>query len=364
MFGWLRQRIFSRGEASGAKRQLGAEPGTLSSMRRQRASTMDYGGANLGGEPEPWLIGGVPHSADARDVRTDISRLLYRQLDMVSTQDDVHFIEALIRGVSTADLDFPPFPKIAQQLDMLLSRPEPDMSAVIRLVEQDPDLVRRVWQKANSAHFTQSPSSLHQAITRIGFDDLWRIGMQVCMQSGVFRAKGYEDAANNVRIHGFVVAELCALLGEDQRGDYFLSGLLHDIGKLVIYRAAGSIAPRWTPDSSLVKRLAAELHPGLGFLLMRAWGLTDAVCNAVGFHHGPESAPSGNQSICRFLWLSDVAAHTALATLSERRSGGHAVLHSSKDLNIEPDEFVRLAARWYQDMLQEHQLSPGVTLAS
>ena len=356
MFGWLTRWTDRRESPKGLPPERRTH-GRGTQLGRARANTVTYGGEerrrDASGEPDPWLVGGVPRSPDPRAVRTDLTKVLYEELDKTRRQPDQVFLQSLLRTVGMEDLEFPPFPKIAHQLDVELSRVDPNMAKLVRLVEQDPDLVRRVWNQANSVHFTEPPSNLHQAITRIGFDSLWRIGMHVCVKTAVFKVRGYQEQANIVRAHGYVVAELSAWLGGDQRGETFLAGLLHDVGKLVVYRAAGQPAAEGPADASLVRRVAAELHPGLGLLVMHAWKLSDGVANAVGFHHAPEESPEETRDLVRLLWSADVAAHTAYSARMNRASGGLAVLGSMKYLGMEPEVVLEQADALWTSALSE-----------
>jgi HD-like signal output (HDOD) protein len=209
------------------------------------------------------------------------------------------------------------------------------MFQVVRLVEQDPSLVRRVWIQASSGSFAHPPSGLHHAIARIGFDALWRIGMSICLHSAVFRVRGYQEQADHARSHGVACAELAAWITDDKRGEVFLAGLLHDIGKLVVYRAACVRDDTDRARPRLVHRLATELHAGIGLLAVHAWQLSDRVAAAVGFHHHPDRAPEEAQDLAEILWVTDVAFHTADQARLGRECGGLAALKSVEGMEFD-----------------------------
>jgi len=279
-----------------------------------------------------WLRGGLPPSADPEVLRKELLRSLYEEQGRQQAPEDVAFVGRLIQVVGTEKLDFPPFPDIARQLDALLKERDPSMFHVVKLVEQDPALVRRVWIAGSGAAYTRPPSGLHHAIARIGFDALWRIGMAVCMHSQVFRARGYQAAADEVRAHGILVGELSAWIRDEKRGHYYLAGLLHDVGKLVVYRAASVRDGLTAPNERLVDLIVDRHHPSLSLLASHAWNLGDEVTSSVGFHHHPVSAPEFVGDLTRILWAADVAAHTAKETRAGRECGGLAELERLEGL--------------------------------
>ncbi len=291
----------------------------------------------------PWELGGHPSCADPDTVRTELSRELYAICDRHNNQADREFIERLIRVIGTEKLDFPPFPDVARRLDRLLSRPDPSMFQVVKLVEQDPALLRRVWLQASSVNFSMPPSGLHHAIARIGFDALWRIGMTVCLHSAVFRVRGYQQEADHARVHGIVAAELGAWISGDKRGELYLAGLLHDVGKLLVYRAASVREAKDRPTPGLVHRLSAQFHPAIGLLAVHAWQLADTVAGGVGFHHAPELAPVEARVVAETLWLADVAAHTAEQARAGRECGGLAAIESVESLSVAPAALIEKA---------------------
>jgi HD-like signal output (HDOD) protein len=224
-------------------------------------------------------------------------------------------------------LEIPPFPDIARKLDSLLKKGDPRMSQVTKLVERDSALVRRVWMAGSSAVFPGPPDSVHHAIARIGFDALWRIGMSICVHSPLFRVAGYQARADAVRDHGLVVADMAAWLSGETRGKHYLAGLLHDVGKLVVFRAASTKDPEARPSEKLVDEIIDRHHSSLGVLAASAWALGDEVSEAIGFHHAPELGGSP----AKVLWLADVATITAALELSGRASNGlHALERASQ----------------------------------
>ena len=217
---------------------------------------------------KPWDLGVAAESTDGKAIRVAIKDTLDGLKEAAAENAvDKKFLARLGRVIDSDQLDLPPFPDIAQQLDDLLNDRTVNVVRIAKVVEKDPGLVRRVWSKASGAMYMTAPSSLHHAVARIGLDTLWRIGMNVCMHDTVFRIQEYQEDADEVRSHGIITAEVAAWMGNERRGSIYMAGLLHDVGKLIIYRTASGRKASDVPSRALVDAVCRETHAGLGVLV-------------------------------------------------------------------------------------------------
>ena len=86
-------------------------------------------------------------------------------------------------------------------------------------------------------------------------------------------AGGLQAAADEVRQHGIVTADVAAWLSGKKLGAVYLAGLLHDVGKLLIYKSASTQKPIGMPSPELVEDIATEVHASIGVLVAHAWKL-------------------------------------------------------------------------------------------
>ena len=222
---------------------------------------------------------------------------------------DMDFLQRLAKVLVTSDLQLPPFPSIARELDNLLFRGDPSAMDVTAVIERDPALVREIWVRASSAQFRRAPTRLDEAVARLGFTELWRIAMQMAMQSPVFRAGTFQQQAEHIHEHGILCAEIASQLAREPRGAAYISGLLHDIGKLVIFRAAGS--SKEPPSNTIVSRMIQNHHSAIGMLAARSWNLGPDVEFAIGFHHHPPLAMLGRPGPLGPTAIAEAAVHIA-----------------------------------------------------
>lgn len=307
-------------------------------MRSQYAS-MEHGSEG------PWSEGRAALDMDPDVVRDRLLTELVALDQECPTAGDRLFVSRLARVVAMRTLDLPPFPDVALQLEKLLAKQNTNAKEIAGLVERDPALVQAVWRRATSVQFSRPPAGLHGAIARIGTEDLWRVAMRLSMEHEVFRVRDYQDEVERIRRHSFAVAETAAWMVGEKGGTTYLAGLLHDVGKLVIYRSAASGGRDERGSTPFIRKLVAQQHANIGVLVLQAWNLGPEARGAVAYHHKPEDAPESARHISRVIQLADIAAHAAYAEREGEASPARFVLESAKGPQFKPAETIEMATK-------------------
>ena len=88
----------------------------------------------------------------------------------------------------------PPLPQIANQVLAATADPQTDASKLTSLIEQDPVLTAKIFQTSNSVvqGSNRKIESLQQAIAWLGLNSVAGTAFTLSVQSGVFKAQGYE----------------------------------------------------------------------------------------------------------------------------------------------------------------------------
>lgn len=326
-------------------------------------------------EPEPlrvappWEGLRPAPSADPAAVRAAVLRALFAELDALPDEspggeepDPVQsrrFLTRLMRMLGESQLALPVFPDVACRLDVLLRGPAPSITEVAALVRRDPDLVRRVWKGARSAHYARGASSLDAAIARMGYDELWRVGMGACLHAPVFKVGRYQRRIELLRQHGLVASQLAHWLSAGAVPEASLAALLHKGGVLMILRC---LPPGPLPDPRLVERVVRHHHASVGMLMAHAWGLGASVAAGIGFHPLPGAAPVDHRDCAALVHAGSIASHSAEEGLAGRDCGGRAALLATPGLLLDPDAVLARAARAWRGRSEEAQVAP-VSLA-
>lgn len=196
-------------------------------------------------------------------------------------------------------LELPSLPAIVVRLNELLAKGLPSMGQIAELVSEDPALAARVLRLVNSPlyPFRNNIDSVQRATTLIGVRELRNLALAASVGK-LFR--GIDNPLVTMEQfwrHSLYVALLCRGIGEaaGQRevDRYFVMGLLHDLGELVLFRqlpeqvreAADYSQTHHLPLADAERHVIGFNHADVGAELMRHWHLPDNIVAAVGGHH-------------------------------------------------------------------------------
>ena len=240
-----------------------------------------------------WLDGADPSESDLRVASSLVARL------------------GTIEGVR-------PFSSVVDRLVESVSRPDFELVEVCKLIELDPALASRVLRMANSAAYKgQDPcASVAKAVVRIGATNIAGLAMAMSAME-MFQDLG--GIARRIRAHStgtaVVARELALSLGcAPLAPKVFLTGLLHDIGKLLIIQSgdkayAELVARERVPSSihlSEVSMLGFD-HGLLGAHVLKSWNIPAPIPQLIAWHHQPKGGRSGATGLAEALDLLRLA---------------------------------------------------------
>ena len=296
--------------------------------------------------PPPWAGLDRLATPDVASLRLSLLEYLYGLRDAATAPAEIASLERLLRTCSLSELQFPLFPDSAIELQAAISDEDVSFAQLTSIVRRDPSLLQRVWEEASGAAYgRQRPPTVDAAVVRIGRRAIWRIGMRACVNAPVFRVRGWQAQANDLRSTGIVAAEVADSL--DPSGAAFLPALLQGVGRLLVYRAAAPRPPRPTPDRAWVERVASSLQAPLGALIAENWQLGATVSAGIGFLPDPAQAGFAHRRTAEVVRAAVIATHEARANEAKRSYGGQSLLVDSGLTAAQARACVRLAsAAW------------------
>ncbi len=236
-------------------------------------------------------------------------------------------LAAAIAGTKT----LPPAPQIYEELTRELSKEEPSVNAVARIVSTDPALTAKILQLVNSAFFAlrREVSSIDQAVALLGMKTVAGLTLTVGLFDTHQPDPDVGALLNAIRERSLAAANVAKAVaiaegGSAADGDAaFLAGILHDCGKLVL-------ALNWPEAFIQVENgetsLATEStrygldHCKAGSYLLGVWGLPDEIVEAVAHHHHPAQGTSHES------FGPAGALHVALAMMDRHQGSNHCPL--------------------------------------
>jgi putative nucleotidyltransferase with HDIG domain len=197
--------------------------------------------------------------------------------------------------------ELPTLPEIYQRLSATIDDPFSSIWEIERIVRQDPVITARLLHFVNSPLYSvRAPvSTVAEAIRTVGYDAL----KQVILTTSVIDLF-QQEAHGMLSLPAFwehclgtaaAARQLALWIGEEHPEEFFVAGLLHDVGKLIHsqyatdkFRAAVTLAAseRLTLEAAERKVLGFS-HTQTGGFLVHRWGLPPAIQRAVAYHHSP-----------------------------------------------------------------------------
>lgn len=183
---------------------------------------------------------------------------------------------------------------------------DPTSSAVdfSRVIEQDAALTARLLKIVNSPYygFPSSINTISRAITIIGIRDLRDLVLATTTVNALTKIDSNCFSVNNFWSHSLHCAVIARILAEFRQEihaeRFFVAGLLHDIGNLVMHQGLGSlcqqvmdrIAETGEATYTAEKAIIGFTHADVGAALARAWNLPADIIDIIQYHHEPTKA--------------------------------------------------------------------------
>ncbi len=216
----------------------------------------------------------------------------------------------------------------ASRLLSLLYDPEVAVAQLLGCLNSEPALAARVLKVANSPYYRLSGSvgTLERAVQLLGLKAIRSIAAAGCLDRLTPPSAGRAFDPERFRRHSLAVAcaaqGLSKLTGLGLDGEAFMAGLLHDIGILLLVKAAPQGMAAFVPDAGpdIAGALASECahfgftHEDCGAVIGQAWQLPDWLNTAVARHHGADpttAAGGGLGALPALLCAADHVAHEA-----------------------------------------------------
>ena len=225
-------------------------------------------------------------------------------------------LQIILDTPKTLSSYIPALPKSMHQLMGILRDENTDFDSLGKVVSQDIKLAVEVIRVANNPlyrHTEHKLESLTQAIQIIGIDNVGLIATSVMMKN-VLQVKPiyFKWFGELIWNHSLQCATACQYLsGNSSTFDAYLIGLMHDAGKIVIFKCLVDILSKTKtnelPNSKWFKRAMTEDSKWLSVMLAQEWKLSDDIITAL---EQQETSPTSD--LGKVLYLSNVSSELEL----------------------------------------------------
>jgi HD-like signal output (HDOD) protein/ActR/RegA family two-component response regulator len=215
----------------------------------------------------------------------------------------------------------PSVPVLYQKLLSELQIQEPSIQKIGQIISQDPAMTAKILQLVNSAFFgvRRQISNAAEAVSYLGLDRVQNLFLAIHAFSQFESLNNGPFSIELLWEHSMTTALSAKSIAEDEEAskniidDAFTSGLLHDIGILMlacrfpekyaktIIFAKGNSIPIWEAEQEFFSTTHAEI----GAYLLGLWGLPSNIVEATAYHHRPGNCIGNKFSALTALHAAD-----------------------------------------------------------
>lgn len=243
-------------------------------------------------------------------------------------------------------------PKVYFELQEALKDPDKTFQDLGHIISYDPALSARLLKIVNSAFygFPSKIETISQAVSIIGMDQLSDLALATLV---IDKFQGIPNSLFSMEKFwrhsmacGVAARSISEFRGDRNVERLYLAGILHDIGRLVIFKKEPTMARdviyRSEEQQESICLSERELmgfdHADVGRELLKAWRLPPRLVEAVGCHHQPQTAKE--------FPIEAAIVHTANYIVHAMRLGGNAEFReprlytkSWEIIGLGPDDF-------------------------
>ena len=195
-------------------------------------------------------------------------------------------------------------PDIYYRLEAAIESPSSTISDFANLLGSDPDLCARLLSMANSAFysFPSKIETIDRAVSTIGLRQIRELVLATSVMKmfnkvplGMVNMNSFWEHSVAV---GVFAKSLAQYAGLPQSERFYVPGLLHDIGRLVMYLKLPDLMhdlliQRESKEQHLFVLEQAQLsytHAEIGGRMLELWKVPQSIHEPVSFHHKPEQS--------------------------------------------------------------------------
>ncbi|MBI3593110.1 MAG: HDOD domain-containing protein [Nitrospirae bacterium] len=263
----------------------------------------------------------------------------------------------------------PTLPAIAHEILDLVNDDLTSIDKLEHIIEQDPAISAKILSFASSAFFGYADpnTTVSSAIQKIGFNNVRNIVIGISLMT-IFDDSRHDNALDYHKIfrHSLAVGMIAKFMSENlnikKPDEIFLSGILHDLGLLLMNRHFSDIrikvkneVKQGMPILDAEKAALGFTHADMGAWLADRWNLSETIWETILYHHTPSLAEKNPEQVA-IVHLSDAIACRNSFCMTEHKASYPVDISSLGILNISEKEFDDMESKITRDMFSSEIL--------
>jgi putative nucleotidyltransferase with HDIG domain len=247
---------------------------------------------------------------DLNLIRTKLGKLGIKERTLPSGATDTSTAAPTTTGQIYSEVVFllnqnqtnlPSLPKLYLRFRELIAR-KASFNEIVGLLKKDIAISAEIIRRSNSAYYKGfvTNESLEQAVSRMGYDAIVQVVTELSIREFfTMKTEKYRTLIENLWKHSIscaYAAEFMAkLLRLKLKGDPFLMGLLHDIGKLALLQIIAGMERKGKFRDGIhpimLVNILEDYHCQLGAKLLEKWRFAECYIHTAQHHNNSDSMP-------------------------------------------------------------------------
>lgn len=238
----------------------------------------------------------------------------------------------LVKLIEAIPLSLGSYAPVLEEIELALQSQQCSLSSLGDAIQKDPDLTARLLRLANSAFygFASRVSTVAEAVSLIGVQQVQELISASNVLDSFEGVPGELVNTDSFWRHSLAVGIAARLISLERRlpnpDRFFVAGLLHDVGRLVLLLQAPKSAQRifeiYRSESRLLSEVETEVlgfdHQQIGGLLLQHWHYPNVLIQAVSNHHQPLRCEGAKIEACAVHVADHLISAMAVGSSGER----------------------------------------------
>jgi putative nucleotidyltransferase with HDIG domain len=255
----------------------------------------------------------------------------------------------IIQDFNSGSIKPPVMPQVVKEVQAAIKKVSSKAEDVAAVIERDPVISLRLISVANSPVYRgiHKIKNLKEAIPRLGLKETLSLVIAIANKSlyETDRAR-FRILMDKLWVHSLASAYGAKLIAEHLKlaapENYFLMGLVHDVGKSLLLKAFTNISKTQKIDFDAIQANIQQGHLSIGGVLLRRWGFDDIFVKVVTRHENVELAPETEKELLVVHLVNMLTRNIGYSLFEDEVDFNE--LESAKFLEIEPQKLEEIGA--------------------
>jgi putative nucleotidyltransferase with HDIG domain len=198
----------------------------------------------------------------------------------------------------------PVMPQVVRDIQEVIKRPASGSDELAKVIEIDPVISLRLISVANSPIYRGviEIRNVKNAIPRLGLKETLNLVIAIA-NKGLYETDKvqYKILMDKLWGHSLACAYGAKLIAQNLKledpENFFLMGLTHDIGKILLLKAFAGVSKQKRLNMDAIMANIQEAHISLGSLLVKRWGFDDKFIDVITHHEDTNFSEDAPQEI-------------------------------------------------------------------